>query len=183
MSESVPMAKLEIRKGPDAEVSAGGLRFVACRREVGDIDGGITLYVWGREAEATEDVEVLRMDLFRERPHYHAPAERQEETRIEAGDVLGALDEFYCENVQMQEGVAAATQGRAVNRKRLEAFLGSLSKFNGATLHSSAVSGDVSLSEWTFDMVGGDGEPIVWNEVIRRRWKDGIVVHERYYNP
>lgn len=88
-NETVPMAKLEIRKGPDAEVSAGGLRFVACRREVGDIDGGITLYVWGREPRAESEVEILRMDLFRERPHYHAPAERQEETRIVADDVVG----------------------------------------------------------------------------------------------
>ena len=87
--QAVPMAKLEIRKGPDAEVAAGGLRFVACRREVGEIDGGITLYVWGREPRAESEVEVLRMDLFRERPHYHAPAERQEETRIVADDVVG----------------------------------------------------------------------------------------------
>ena len=88
MSESVPMAKLEIRKGPDAEVKAGGLRFVACRREVGELDGGITLYVWGREPGAESEVEILRMDLFRERPHYHAPAEKQEETRIEAEDAV-----------------------------------------------------------------------------------------------
>ena len=43
-SDSKPeMAQLEIAKGPDAELRAGGLRFVACRREVGEIDGGITL--------------------------------------------------------------------------------------------------------------------------------------------
>ena len=103
--------------------------------------------------------------------------------KIQAGDVLGAIDEFYGENVEMQEGVSAPTAGRAENRARLEGFLGSLSKFNGATLHSAAVNDNVSLSEWTFDMVGGNGEPIVWNEVIRRQWSDGVVVHERYYNP
>ncbi len=104
-------------------------------------------------------------------------------TKIQAGDVLGALDEFYDDNVHMQEGVGEAVQGRTENKRRLEGFLGSLSKFNGATLHSAAVNGDVSLSEWTFDMVGGDGQPIVWNEVIRRKWEGGVVVHERYYNP
>ena len=88
MSKTTRMTKLEIRKGPEAEDSAGGLRFVACRREVSDIDGGITLYVWGREAGAADEVEVLRLDLFRERPHYHAPAERQEEIRIEARDAV-----------------------------------------------------------------------------------------------
>ena len=80
------MAQLEIRKGPDAERSVGGLRLVACRREVGDIDGGATLYVWGREPQSESEVEILRMDLFRTRPHYHAPADRQEETQIEAVD-------------------------------------------------------------------------------------------------
>lgn len=103
--------------------------------------------------------------------------------RIQAGDVLGALDEFYCPDVQMQEGMGETVNGRTENKQRLGQFLGSLSKFNGATLHSSAVGDGVSLSEWTFDMVGGDGAPIVWNEVIRRQWKDGVVVHERYYNP
>ena len=82
------MVSLEIRKGPDAERSVGGLRFVACRREVGDIDGGTTLYVWGRDTQSASEVEILRMDLFRARPHYHAPADRQEETQIEAADAV-----------------------------------------------------------------------------------------------
>lgn len=77
------MATLEIHKGPDAALRVGGLRYVACRREVGDIDGGITLYMW---TDAEPGVELIRMDLFRERPHYHAPAENQAETRIDRGD-------------------------------------------------------------------------------------------------
>ena len=79
---SVPMAQLEILKGADAEHVVGGLRFLACRREVGGIDGGISLYVWA--ALPDESRELLRFDLFRERPHYHAPAETQAETRIDA---------------------------------------------------------------------------------------------------
>ena len=82
------MAKLEIRKSPDAELAIGGLRLVACRREVDVIDGGITLYVWSEAGAGTEDrsVELVRMDLFRTRPHYHAPAENDAEVKIEAGD-------------------------------------------------------------------------------------------------
>lgn len=89
MSGSEPaeaMTTLEIRKGPDAELRVGGLRYVACRREVDDIDGGITLIVRGDDGEAS-DPDLLRFDLFRARPHYHAPADRQEETAI---DVVGA---------------------------------------------------------------------------------------------
>ncbi|MEM7413333.1 MAG: hypothetical protein AAF430_24090 [Myxococcota bacterium] len=87
MSEAAPTpapgkAHLAIHKGPDAEFTAGGLRFVACRREIADIDGGISLYVWTAPA-AGESQELLRFDLFRNRPHYHAPAENQQETKID----------------------------------------------------------------------------------------------------
>ncbi len=88
------MAQLEIRKGPDAELSVGGLRLAAGRREVGDIDGGVTLRVWGLDAGGRE-VELLRLDLFRERPHYHAPADKQAETRIDVapgGSIAWAID-------------------------------------------------------------------------------------------
>lgn len=75
------MARLEIVKGKDGEMRVGGLRLVACRREIAEIDGGISLYVFG---DLPEDArEMLRIDLFRERPHYHAPAENQAETKIE----------------------------------------------------------------------------------------------------
>lgn len=86
MSESAAteMTTLEIWKGVDSELRVGGLRIVACRREVDTIDGGVTLYVWD-DPSAGSPQELLRMDLFRERPHYHAPADEREETPIDAG--------------------------------------------------------------------------------------------------
>ena len=102
--------------------------------------------------------------------------------RIQAGDVLGAFQEFYAPNVKMREGSSEeATAGKDANQERLEEFLGSLKQFNGATLHSYTVGEDVTMSEWTFDMVAGDGSPIIWNEVIRRQWTGGLVSDERYY--
>lgn len=74
------MAKLQIVKGADAELRVGGLRLKACRREVDTIDGGITLYVFSDLPG--DDREFLRVDLFRNRPHYHAPADNQAETKI-----------------------------------------------------------------------------------------------------
>lgn len=103
--------------------------------------------------------------------------------RIQAGDVLGALEEFYTANVKMREGSSEeVTVGKDANREHLERFLGGLKQFNSATLHSYSVGDDVTMSEWTFDMVAGDGSPIIWNEVIRRQWTDGLVSDERYYS-
>ena len=98
-----------------------------------------------------------------------------------AGNILGAVDRYFADDVVSQEGNAAPVRGKAANRERLEAFLSSLRAFNGATLHSHGIGEDVTLSEYTFDLVAEDGSPLIWNEVIRRRWANGQVIDERYY--
>ena len=114
-SDSKPeMAQLEIAKGPDAELRAGGLRFVACRREVGEIDGGITLYVWSEEEP---ELELIRMDLFRNRPHYHAPATNDAETKIDRGDQ--AIEAWGVETVTRRAEQLASEAGHAELGARL----------------------------------------------------------------
>ena len=120
MTTEEPMAKLEIKKGPDDEVTAGGLRVVACRREVGTIDGGISVYVWGQEAG--QDVELVRMDLFRTRPHYHAPAERQEETVIPAADsVAWGIEALTTRASELAGEAGFAEVGEALDTEALGA--------------------------------------------------------------
>jgi hypothetical protein len=102
-------------------------------------------------------------------------------TMITNGKVLEALNEFFDEDAVFQEGTAAKRVGKKVNYEFLSGFLKSLKAFNGAKLHRQAGGKDWTFSEWTFDMVGPEG-PIVWNEVIRREWKNGKVISERYYN-
>jgi hypothetical protein len=43
------------------------------------------------------------------------------------------------------------------------------------------VDGDVSLSEFVFDFTDRAGKNHLWHEVIRRVWRDGKVVEEKYY--
>jgi len=97
-----------------------------------------------------------------------------------AGKILDALEEFYADDCIFQEGNQDPRLGKKAQRQHLESFFKTLKAFNGATLHSEAVGDGVTLSEWTFDMVGPDG-PLVWNEILRRQWRDGKVVSERYY--
>lgn len=105
---SEPMSSLEIRKGADAQLEVGGLRFVACRREVDVIDGGITLYI--HSAAPGDDRELLRFDLFRKRPHYHAPASNADETVIDASSAA-SVDEWGVENLSCRAGDLVAEAG------------------------------------------------------------------------
>jgi hypothetical protein len=77
----VETLKLAIHKGEESELTLGGLRFRACRREIEQIDGGITLQVMGPSAAG--EIELLRFDCFRKAPHYHVPGENPKETKID----------------------------------------------------------------------------------------------------
>ena len=97
-----------------------------------------------------------------------------------SGKILEALEAYYAPDCTFQEGNAEPRKGRQTDPEFLTAFFASLKAFNGATLHAQAVGDNVTMSEWTFDLVGPDG-PIIWNEILRRTWKDGKVVSERFY--
>ncbi len=105
------------------------------------------------------------------------------DTMTAAGAILDALDKYYSESCTFTEMAGGASrENRQAQHDHLSGFFSTLEGFNGAALHGSAVRGDLSYSEWTFDMTAGDGSPIVWNEVLVRRWKDGKVVEEKFYN-
>ncbi|MAG33879.1 MAG: hypothetical protein CL908_23610 [Deltaproteobacteria bacterium] len=132
------MAQLEIRKGEEAELRVGGLRLVACRREVGELDGGVSLYVFGDLPG--DDRELLRFDFFRTRPHYHAPAENRTDTVIEVDAHLDSAS----------WGIEALTR-RAPELLREGGFDEIAERLDGAALESA---GD-ALRELLMDL----GEP------------------------
>ena len=57
----------------------------------------------------------------------------------------------------------------------------SVEDFHGAELVASAVDGDTTFSEWMWDVTLKGVGRIRMEQVARRRWKDGKIVHERFY--
>lgn len=102
--------------------------------------------------------------------------------QILAGDILGAVETFFHPDVEAQEGNAEdVIRGKAAKIEHLKAFFAGIATVNDIALHSYAVGDDVTMSEFTFDLTRTDGSRILWNEVLRRRWLDGLVISERYY--
>lgn len=101
--------------------------------------------------------------------------------QILGGDILGAFDAFYADDVVMVEADGARREGKATNREYEEKFLDSVAEFHGAEVLASAVSGDVSFSEWTMDVTFKEGGRTTLEQVAVRRWRDGKVAHERFY--
>lgn len=100
---------------------------------------------------------------------------------ILSGKALEAFDELYAEDVVMQENSDAPLVGKALNRNREIEFFSSIAEIHSAAVLSSAVGGDVSFGEWEMDLTFKNGDRAKMSQVTVRRWKDGQIVHERFY--
>lgn len=107
--------------------------------------------------------------------------DRELNRRILQGDLLGAFEEFYADDIVMREGAGEPTTGKDANRQREEQFVASVDQVNGVQLLGEAASDDRSYSEWEFDVTFKDGQRVAFRQVAARRWRDGQVVEETFY--
>lgn len=100
---------------------------------------------------------------------------------MKEGKILDSIDKYFADDCVFIEPDGSRRDSRMAERAHLEGFFASLKSFDGATLHNQAIGDNVSMSEWTINMTGGDGAAIVWHEVLVREWRDGLIVSEKYY--
>ena len=110
-----------------------------------------------------------------------AALDRELNAAILTGDILGAFDRFYAEDVRMQENNDPPTIGKYANRIREQEFLSKVAEFHGARLIGNAIDGDMSFSEWEIDATYKAAGRFVLSQVAVRHWRDGKVAQERFY--
>ena len=97
------------------------------------------------------------------------------------GDAMEAFEEYYHEDVIMQENEESPTVGKAANRKREEEFFNSITEFRGAKPLKVAVGEDLSMVEWQYDYTHKDWGDRNYTQVSVQEWKDGKIVKEKFY--
>lgn len=101
---------------------------------------------------------------------------------ILSGKAMEVFEELYDENVVMQENTEPEYRGKDFNRKRELEFMASVEAWHSARVLTSATAGNVSFSESEADLsIKGVGR-ITMTQVAVRQWRDGKVVHERFYH-
>lgn len=97
------------------------------------------------------------------------------------GRALEAFEKFYADDVVMQENSDEPRVGKDVNRKAEEDFFAGVAEWHEGKLAGSAINGDTSFSEWYMDISFKGGARMKMSQVAVRKWKDGKVVHERFF--
>jgi ketosteroid isomerase-like protein len=101
--------------------------------------------------------------------------------KILTGKALEAFDQYYADDVVMQENSDAPFVGKEFNRKREIEFFSSIAEWHGGSVEATAVNGDTSFGQWSMDVTFKNGYRAAMNQVAVRKWKDGKIIHERFF--
>jgi len=100
---------------------------------------------------------------------------------LREGRIMDAMKEFYADDVVMTEPAYGDTAGLAANLEREQKFVDSVAEFKNFEAKAVAAGDDVSFYENVMDWIGTDGDRVHVEQVSRAKWKDGKIVHERFY--
>jgi ketosteroid isomerase-like protein len=102
---------------------------------------------------------------------------------IQQGKILEAVQEFYSDDAAMQENNHPPTVGKAANLEREKTFLAYVKQWKSFNIRAVGIDearGIVLMqSDFEFDAV--DGTTVKYDQVSVQQWKDGHVVHEKFY--
>lgn len=101
---------------------------------------------------------------------------------ILAGKAMEAFEELYDDNVVMQENDEPEIRGKDTNRQREIEFFKTVEAWHGFRVLGAAAQGDVSFSESEMEATLKGVGRIKMSQVAVRRWKNGKIVHERFYH-
>ncbi|MFO8098343.1 MAG: nuclear transport factor 2 family protein [Salinibacter sp.] len=99
------------------------------------------------------------------------------------GEILEAFEEFYADDVVMEEEDKQRV-GKEANREYEEQFVNALQEFHGAEIKGRAVDEENSktFSEWHNEMTLEGVGRVDQQQVSVRTWNDdGQITHERFY--
>lgn len=100
---------------------------------------------------------------------------------ILSGKAMEAFEQFYADDVVMQENDQPPTIGKAANRKREEEFFSKITEFRGATVEAVTAGDNVTMVLWHNDYTHADWGKRTYHQVAVQEWKNGKIVRERFY--
>lgn len=100
---------------------------------------------------------------------------------IRNGRIMEAMHEFYDEHVVMEEPAYGKTVGLAANLQREQAFVDSVAAFKNFQAPRLGVSDDHAFYENIMDWTTTGGQDMHVEQVAVQTWKNGKIVHERFY--
>lgn len=103
--------------------------------------------------------------------------------QMQSGQILEAFNEFYADNVAMQENNKPATTGKAANLEREKQFLAYVKTWKSFNIRAVGIDEQrgVVLMQSDFEFDAVDGKTLKYDQVAVQQWREGKIVHEKFY--
>ena len=101
---------------------------------------------------------------------------------VRDGRIPDAINEFYAADAVMQENTQPPTIGRKANLEREKQFLSTVKEWKRFDVIAKGIGEDVTFYETVMDWIATDGTPVHVEQAVVTKWRDGKIVHERYYH-
>jgi hypothetical protein len=102
-------------------------------------------------------------------------------SRVERGEFVEAIEEFYAEDATMQENMGDARVGLAAlvanERRVLAAFV----KVQARCVRPIFAQADQVVIHWLFEFATADGKSIRLEELAHQQWRGDRIAQERFY--
>lgn len=102
-------------------------------------------------------------------------------TSIQQGKIMEAMNEFYDTDTVMQDNANPPTKGLAANIEREKQFLSGVKEWKGFQVVASGVGDNATFYECVMEFIATNGQPVRLEQVSAAKWKNGKIVHERFY--
>lgn len=100
---------------------------------------------------------------------------------IRQGKIIEAMNEFYDKDTVMQDNANPPTKGLAANIEREKQFMSGVKEWKGFNVTAQGVGDNVTFYECSLDFIATSGQPVHMEQVVVAKWKNGKIVHERFY--
>ena len=97
------------------------------------------------------------------------------------GKALEAFEEFYHDDVVMQENDNPETVGKELNREREKDFFEAITEFRGARPLRVTVGENTTMVEWHFDYTHKHWGDKNYTQIAVQDWKEGKIIKEKFY--
>ncbi|MEP2280528.1 hypothetical protein [Maribacter sp.] len=98
------------------------------------------------------------------------------------GAFIPAMEKYLHDDVQLQEANNEPKVGKEVCLQAEKELLATVTDFAGYTMKNIVVRGNVSYYEAIMEFTTNDGVQHRFEQVNRTKWKDGLIINERYFH-
>ncbi len=98
------------------------------------------------------------------------------------GNALEAFEQYYHDDVIMQENNNPIIVGKIANRKREQDFFNAITEFRTAKVLKVAIGeNNTTMVEWYMDYTHKEWGVMTITQVAVQQWKDKKIINEKFY--